>query len=482
LATAATDSTVAESGLYYPLANDATTFAFVAVPDYSGEYLNTILVFSKEARGPQVYAEESLAVVGKVYEPYLFETSLGTEIDIPSVEFTSLVPFLGNPQWGDVETEPSKYVDRRSDTIVILVGEIGETAVRTDLNATLFVFDVDSTLQSGTVLFTPTLESEIETGQRLLVWGRLRLAQSDNPWVLVVGTQQFTGSYSDLSPSRLICLVTVSDDSCRPSATATQTSTLTPTPTPTPTPTATPLPGSSRLLPLSVGVQGAITQSGRTFEVTVLQIVRGETAWQMISDQNRFNDPPNEGHEYILFRVNVNYIQGPSDQTTSVNWLDFDVVSQIGSDYDMPFLVVPIPELDGRVFPGSSANGWLAWEVLKNDLAPVAVFGADSSLRGGLWFKLDTVDAATPTPTPSPVPRYLLISVVIPQADGSLEINPPSSDGRYEHGALVVLVASCDLGFQTWTGDLPQGVSPTSNAIPVTMDRERRLVALCNTE
>jgi len=92
---------------------------------------------------------------------------------------------------------------------------------------------------------------------------------------------------------------------------------------------------------------------------------------------------------------------------------------------------------------------------------------------------------AVPTPTPTRVPtpttvrRYLLETAVGPANLGSIRVLPASLDERYPAGTLVAVTARCDVGFITWAGDVPGGISPFSSSITVTMDRDRVLVASC---
>ncbi|MDP6548834.1 MAG: hypothetical protein QF659_02020, partial [Dehalococcoidia bacterium] len=95
-----------------------------------------------------------------------------------------------------------------------------------------------------------------------------------------------------------------------------------------------------------------------------------------------------------------------------------------------------------------------------------------------------TTEASTPTPsTPAPVPTaeptYLLEATVQPESLGRIGLNPASDDGRYPVGKRVRVTASCDHGFQEWTGDLPAGADPFANSIIVTVDQQRSLVARC---
>ena len=86
---------------------------------------------------------------------------------------------------------------------------------------------------------------------------------------------------------------------------------------------------------------------------------------------------------------------------------------------------------------------------------------------------------ATPTPTPTLAARFRLVTTVIPEGLGSVQVDPASADGFYSDGTVVVMTASCSFGFVLWAGDVPKGVSTGPLSILVTMDKDRALTALC---
>ena len=50
------------------------------------------------------------------------------------------------------------------------------------------------------------------------------------------------------------------------------------------------------------------TIRNKDWEASVLETVRGEGAWLMVEDANMFNDPPEEGMEYITVKFRVRHI------------------------------------------------------------------------------------------------------------------------------------------------------------------------------
>jgi hypothetical protein len=85
----------------------------------------------------------------------------------------------------------------------------------------------------------------------------------------------------------------------------------------------------------------------------------------------------------------------------------------------------------------------------------------------------------SPTPTITPTPRYRVTATVAGGASGNVEIVPVSGDQAYEAGTVVVLRATCLLGFVSWAGDVPATASPASASIEVTVNRDMALTARC---
>lgn len=123
--------------------------------------------------------------------------------------------------------------------------------------------------------------------------------------------------------------------------------------------------------------------------ITVVKAIRGNDAWKMIKEANMFNDPPKDGYEYVLVKVRIKYISGPSGQGYYINPVRFNAVSENGVMYENPFVVVPEPKLGGTIFQGATKEGWIAFEVSIDDKKPRMVFGFNEFLgTGGIWFKL----------------------------------------------------------------------------------------------
>jgi hypothetical protein len=122
-------------------------------------------------------------------------------------------------------------------------------------------------------------------------------------------------------------------------------------------------------------------------EITVLEIVRGEKAWDLVKAASPSNKPPGAGMEYIGVRIRFEFGEegGAGDQSFGVRDEQFAAVSENGRQYERPTIVQPKPELVGRLYPGDSIEGYLVFLVSIGDGKPVMSFGNNYNR---VWFRL----------------------------------------------------------------------------------------------
>lgn len=164
-----------------------------------------------------------------------------------------------------------------------------------------------------------------------------------------------------------------------------------------------PTPGSSPFSPASVGVPVAsIIECGEGYtshelydaKITLLEVVRGEKAWDLLKKAATTNEPPKAAFEYILARIMFQYsargLPGNCGHELKAN--EFTALSVSGKKYETPSVVVPKPELSGRLHSGDSLEGWVAFLVAKDDSKPLVAFTADPAGAvqhgGNIWFQL----------------------------------------------------------------------------------------------
>lgn len=94
------------------------------------------------------------------------------------------------------------------------------------------------------------------------------------------------------------------------------------TPPPTEEPPPTPSVGLSRDNPLPMG-ESLVTPEG--IEVTVVNLIKGNQAWEIIHEANMFNDPPASGMQYIIITVKVKNISSEEEPESVSDW-DFELI------------------------------------------------------------------------------------------------------------------------------------------------------------
>lgn len=120
--------------------------------------------------------------------------------------------------------------------------------------------------------------------------------------------------------------------------------------------------------------------------VTLLNVQRGESAWNKVKEANMFNEEPEEGKEYLLTKFKFEVLNTSDSKSYELSTYEFEAVSSDGVVYDSSYASAPEPSLSKEIYPGGSHKGWVVFEVNKNDSEPLVVFKKDSD--EGLWFSL----------------------------------------------------------------------------------------------
>lgn len=120
-------------------------------------------------------------------------------------------------------------------------------------------------------------------------------------------------------------------------------------------------------------------------DLTVTKVIRGDAAWQMVKDFNRFNDTPADDQEYILVYVHTSAISSENDQQAELDDYDFRFVSANGMEYKRESISGVKPELT-NLYPGAEYEGIVAGLIEKGD-SPLLVYLKDSDTP--IWFDLN---------------------------------------------------------------------------------------------
>jgi hypothetical protein len=100
--------------------------------------------------------------------------------------------------------------------------------------------------------------------------------------------------------------------------------------------------------------------SAPNWDVQVVEVIRGEGAWQAIQAANQFNEPAPEGMEYLLVKLHVKSTYADSDEHP-ISGSDFKATGDRLIEYSNASVVEPDPMLDAQLFAGGETEGWSAY-------------------------------------------------------------------------------------------------------------------------
>jgi len=130
-------------------------------------------------------------------------------------------------------------------------------------------------------------------------------------------------------------------------------------------------------------------------KITVLQVVRGEKAWEIVKGTDASNKPPDAGSEYLLARIRFEFSArtSPSHYRYTIEEGQFTATSSDGKEYAAAsFAEPPKPRLSGTLAPGGALEGWVAFQVPRKSDKLLMIFQEDVGSvihrGGGAWFRL----------------------------------------------------------------------------------------------
>jgi hypothetical protein len=148
-------------------------------------------------------------------------------------------------------------------------------------------------------------------------------------------------------------------------------------PEPTNTPKPTPIPPSPTPLPIGLSRSNPYPKSelvnAPNWDIQVLDIVRGDAAWQAIQSANQFNDPAPEGMEYLLVKIHAKCAYADSD-THTIGGSDFDVTGDRLIKYSQAYAVEPDPGLDAELYKDGETEGWVSFTVGQGEGNLILIF------------------------------------------------------------------------------------------------------------
>lgn len=102
----------------------------------------------------------------------------------------------------------------------------------------------------------------------------------------------------------------------------------------------------------------------QNWELSMLEMLRGDSAMQRLLQVWEENPAPLDGMEYVLLRVNARYI-GTQDRPERIDLFYFNTLDNQGYVGDYGEAQPPEPVLDAALYPGGEVEGWLILQVRK---------------------------------------------------------------------------------------------------------------------
>lgn len=167
-------------------------------------------------------------------------------------------------------------------------------------------------------------------------------------------------------------------------------------------------PGTSSDNPAPIGVtvkttveRGDAYMGPRLYnvEITLLEILRGNQAWEQVKSSEVVKEPSKSGFEYILARLKFGFFRrarGLGEDTYKLPDGQFIAASTDGKiEYENPpILKQPHPQLVDWLFkPGDIQEGWVVLQVPEDNKKPLLIFKRQHAegvygIWGYVWFQL----------------------------------------------------------------------------------------------
>ena len=132
------------------------------------------------------------------------------------------------------------------------------------------------------------------------------------------------------------------------------------------------LAGKSRDTPIPFGEAG-VTDDG--LNLSVMDVI--ENAEQMILEENQFNDPPPDGHQFILVKVRV---KNDTSETQRYSSSGLKVVGQSNVEYDGRGCGVVPDAFDSsrNMFEGGELTGYVCFNVESSDVDTLVMYDSNA--------------------------------------------------------------------------------------------------------
>lgn len=125
-----------------------------------------------------------------------------------------------------------------------------------------------------------------------------------------------------------------------------------------------------------------------TVSIRVLETMRGAQAYEALKKKSQIYPEADEGYEYVNVKIAFSLISTKSEFSVTPYQSDFTVFSSNNEESPMNFYTSIDPVLEGALYEGGNAEGWITVMVKKDDANPKIAYGLDYNGANGIWFSL----------------------------------------------------------------------------------------------
>lgn len=123
------------------------------------------------------------------------------------------------------------------------------------------------------------------------------------------------------------------------------------------------------------------------FDLTVLEVTRGEDAYQKLKSMNEFNEPAPDGYEWLLAKTKVKFTESATKDLSFYidGIMNFEMVSENGDIYSGDILGTTDPEFSYEMYVGNEKEGYISGLVKKGEKAQLRY---EEMLGGNVFLNL----------------------------------------------------------------------------------------------
>jgi hypothetical protein len=141
---------------------------------------------------------------------------------------------------------------------------------------------------------------------------------------------------------------------------------------------------TNRLVPGQTCNCFIIRGTGQRSDLQIRLTEVDRAAWPSLKLASPTNQPPKDGFDYLMLKLNIKYTGGANDLPLSVDRFDFVLLDSNDTMYVPAFVVEPEALTSNTVYPGSELNARIAYQVPRGDPDVVMVWRHFDENR--VWF------------------------------------------------------------------------------------------------